>query len=39
MKKRYRQQLPDRDPQETMEWIDSIASVIDIKGPKNFSRI
>jgi len=32
MKKRYRQQLPDRDPQETVEWIDSIASVIDIKG-------
>ena len=32
MKKGYRQQLPDRDPQETEEWIDSIASVIDIKG-------
>jgi len=32
MKKGYRQQLPDRDPQETIEWIDSIASIIDIKG-------
>ena len=32
MKKGYRQQLPDRDPQETEEWIDSIASIIDIKG-------
>jgi len=32
MGKGYRQQLPDRDPQETEEWIDSIASVIDIKG-------
>ncbi|MEO1944535.1 MAG: pyruvate dehydrogenase (acetyl-transferring), homodimeric type, partial [Candidatus Thioglobus sp.] len=32
MKKGYRQQLPDRDPQETEEWIDSISSVIDIKG-------
>ena len=32
MKKGYRQQLPDRDPQETEEWIDSIASIIDLKG-------
>ena len=32
MGKGYRQQLPDRDPQETEEWIDSIASIIDIKG-------
>lgn len=32
MKKGYRQQLPDRDPQETQEWIDSIESIIDIKG-------
>lgn len=32
MRKGYRQQLPDRDPQETEEWIDSIASIIDIKG-------
>ena len=32
MKKGYRQQLPDRDPQETEEWIDSIDSIIDIKG-------
>ena len=32
MKKGYRQQLPDRDPQETEEWIDSISSIIDIKG-------
>ena len=32
MGKGYRQQLPDRDPQETEEWIESIASVIEIKG-------
>ena len=32
MGKGYRQQLPDRDPQETEEWIDSIASIIDVKG-------
>ena len=32
MKKGYRQQLPDRDPQETEEWIDSIDSIIEIKG-------
>ena len=32
MKKGYRQQLPDRDPQETEEWIDSIDSIIKIKG-------
>ena len=32
MGKGYRQQLPDRDPQETEEWIDSIASIINIKG-------
>ena len=32
MKKGYRQQLPDRDPQETEEWIDSIDSIINIKG-------
>ena len=32
MKKGYRQQLPDRDPQETDEWIESIESVIDMKG-------
>ena len=32
MGKGYRQQLPDRDPQETEEWVDSIASIIDIKG-------
>ena len=32
MKKGYRQQLPDRDPQETEEWVDSIASIIDLKG-------
>ena len=32
MKKGYRQQLPDRDPQETEEWIDSISAIIDIKG-------
>ena len=32
MKKGYRQQLPDRDPQETEEWIDSIVSIIDLKG-------
>ena len=32
MGKGYRQQLPDRDPQETEEWIDSIESIIDTKG-------
>ena len=32
MKKGYRQQLPDRDPQETEEWIDSIDSIIEVKG-------
>ena len=32
MKKGYRQQLPDRDPQETEEWIDSIDSIIEMKG-------
>ena len=32
MEKGYRQQLPDRDPQETEEWIDSIAAIIDLKG-------
>jgi len=32
MGKGYRQQLPDRDPQETEEWIESIASIIEIKG-------
>ena len=32
MKKGYRQQLPDRDPQETEEWIDSIDSIIEQKG-------
>ena len=32
MGKGYRQQLPDRDTQETEEWIDSIDSVIDVKG-------
>ena len=32
MEKGYRQQLPDRDPQETEEWIESIAAVIDLKG-------
>ena len=28
MEKGYRQQLPDRDPQETDEWIESIAAII-----------
>tara|TARA_B100001250_G_scaffold223917_1_gene191998 strand:- start:1892 stop:4552 length:2661 start_codon:yes stop_codon:yes gene_type:complete len=32
MGKGYRQQLPDRDTQETEEWIDSIESIIDVKG-------
>ena len=32
MEKGYRQQLPDRDPQETEEWIESIAAIIDLKG-------
>ena len=32
MSKGYRQQLPDRDTQETEEWIDSIESIIDVKG-------
>ena len=32
MKRDYRQQLPDRDPQETEEWIESIAAIIDLKG-------
>ena len=32
MGKGYRQQLPDRDPQETEEWIESIAAIIDLKG-------
>ena len=32
MERGYRQQLPDRDPQETEEWIESIAAIIDLKG-------
>ncbi len=27
MGKGYRQQLPDRDPQETEEWIESIEEI------------
>ena len=32
MKKGYRQQEPDTDPQETEECIDSNESIIDVKG-------
>ena len=28
MGKGYRQQLPDRDPQETEEWIESIEEIL-----------
>ncbi len=28
----FRQQLPDIDPQETSEWLDSLDSVVDVRG-------
>ena len=34
MEKGYRQQLPDRDPQETEEWIESIAAIIEPTASK-----
>jgi pyruvate dehydrogenase E1 component len=28
----FRQQIPDIDPQETSEWLDSLDSVVDVRG-------
>ncbi|MEO8697859.1 MAG: hypothetical protein ABI658_30450, partial [Acidimicrobiales bacterium] len=30
----YSNQLPDVDPQETQEWLDSLDAVVDRSGPR-----
>ena len=35
----YKSQLPDIDPQETEEWLESLESIIDVDGPQRAGYI